>query len=342
LEQPGTLTPERGGGRGLDALVAVADRLGPLLGLVVVTTFFALTAKTFLTWPNGLNIGVQTAVFAILAVGETFVLISAGVDLSVGATAALSGVVAATMLATGSDPAAAALAALAAAAGIGLLNGLVSAYGRIAPFIVTLGTMLIGRGLALHISGDRNVNYTCESFKTWFGGAFLNVTDTSTPVPTEVPLIRVPIIIMVAAAAIGHIVLTRTRLGRYTFAIGSNAEAARLSGVDVRKYQTAIFVLSGLLAGLAGLVLSTRISGGSPTTADGYELSAIAAAVIGGTSLMGGQGSIGGTVIGALLIGVVANGLDMRGALPYWQKIATGSIIVLAVFLDRLRRQRRG
>jgi len=332
VKAPSTQTSERSWRPYRDQALDLAGKLGPLLSFVIVTTFFALTARNFFTWHNGLNIGVQAAVYAILAIGETFVIVSAGIDLSVAAVAALSGVVGAVTMRAGHGTAAGIAAGLATGAGIGLINGAISAYGNMPSFIVTLGTMLICRGLALKAAGGMNVSGLTDGFSEYLGGTFNS---------GEWYEIRVPILIMAASAVLAHLVLTRTRLGRYTYAIGSNAEATRLSGVNVRKYQTCIFVMSGFLAGLAGLVQATRISVGSPTTAEWYELSAIAAAVIGGASLMGGQGSIGGTIIGALLIGVVANGLDLRNADPYWQKIATGAIIVFAVFLDRLRRQRR-
>jgi ribose transport system permease protein len=313
-------------------VLMLTDRLGPLLSFAIVTTFFSLTATNFLTHHNALNIGVQAAVYGILAIGETFVIIAAGIDLSVGAATALCGVVAAVVM-RGEHGAVAGIAAgLATGAGVGLVNGLISAYGNMPSFIVTLGTMLTCRGIALWVSKGVNVTGLPETFGKVMGGTFY---------PGQPYEVRVPIVIMIVAALAFHLVLSRTRLGRYTYAIGSNEEATRLSGVDVRRYKASIFVLSGVLAGLAGLVQATRISGGSPTTAEWYELSAIAAAVIGGTSLMGGEGTIGRTIVGALLIGVVANGLDLRNADPYWQKIATGSIIVFAVFLDRLRRQRR-
>jgi len=321
-------------------ILNVADRLGPLLSLGVVVAFFAWRGSNFLTWGNGLNIGVQTAVFGILALGETFVIIAGGIDLSVGAVTALAGVVAAVTMKSGHSPLEGILAGLAVGGGVGLTNGLISAYGKLPSFVVTLGTMLIARGLALSVAGGVNISGLPDAFTNCMGGTFYIGGKTAEAVGTWRE-VREPVLILLVAALGAHLLLSRTRMGRYTYAMGSNAEATRLSGVNIRAYQTAIFTLMGLLAGLAGLVQATRISAGSPTTAEWYELSAIAATVIGGTSLMGGEGGIAGTLIGALMLGVVANGLDLCNADPYWQKIATGAIIVFAVFLDRLRARAR-
>jgi len=300
------------------------DRLGPFVALVVLSGAVALASPNFLTIENLFAVGVQTAVVAIIAVGETLVIIGGHIDLSVGSVLALSGVLAALLMAGGLDPWLASLCGVAAGTACGLMNGLLTTRIRMPSFVVTLGVMGIARGSALTLSGARNIFGLPPSFKVLAAGGILGL-----------PL---PIIIVAAVAAAAHILLARSSFGRAAYAIGGNLEAARLSGINVGGIVTGLFVICGFLSGLAGIVLTSRLTIGQPTAAQGYELDAIAAAVIGGASLMGGQGSISGAIVGALIMAVLRNACDLLNVPIYWQQIAIGAVIIAAVAYDHLRR----
>jgi inositol transport system permease protein len=257
-------------------------------------------------------------------VGVTYVLLTGGVDLSLGSLVALTGVVAAALAHPGQYPLIVpVLAGVAAGALCGVFNGLLVTKGRVAPFIVTLGTMTVARGLALVVSGGRPVSNLSGPF-TWIGGG-------------DLAGIPVPVIILAAITGISYVFLKNIRLGRYIYAVGGNEHAARASGIDVDAVKLFAYTLCGALAGLAGVVLAARITTGQPNAGVGYELDAIAAVVIGGTSLSGGVGGVGGTILGALLMGVINNGLDLLNVSSYYQQIVKGIIIVGAVWLDRRR-----
>ncbi len=306
----------------------ILDRMAPLAFLIALAALFGILKPRFLTLENLLNIAVQISVIAVIAIGETFVIIAAGIDLSVGSLVALCGVTAALLMKAGVAIPLAVLAAVAMGAFWGLFNGLFVTRAKMPPFIVTLGVMGIARGLALVLAHDRTISGLPEAFGR-LGSMRLFGT---------VPLLA---LVMIAVAAVAHVLLTRTRLGRYAYAMGSNLEAARLSGVNIGYYMTMLFVICGALAGLGGVMEAARTNIGQPTGGMMYELDAIAAAVIGGASLMGGEGSIAGTLVGAFIMAVLRNGCNLLVIPPSWQRIFIGAIIIIAVLWDQLRQARR-
>ncbi|UCH09036.1 MAG: ribose ABC transporter permease, partial [Fidelibacterota bacterium] len=282
----------------------------------------------FLTVSNLLNVVQQTSINAIIAVGMTFVIISAGIDLSVGSIVAFSGVVLASVLQTAVPVPLALVAGLAVGTLFGLTNGVLITYGKLPPFISTLGMMSVARGAALLYTSGRPISGFEPSFRFLATG--------------EILFIPVPVVIMVLVYLAAHVVLTRTKLGRYTYAIGGNEEAALLSGVNVKLYKTMVYGLSGMLSGLAAIILTARLNSAQPIAGMMYELDAIAATVIGGTSLMGGEGRVVGTLIGALIMGVLRNGLNLLGVSSFVQQTVIGSVIILAVLMDMaLKKHRR-
>jgi inositol transport system permease protein len=303
-------------------------RLGPRVGLVaaLVLLFAALSLArpNFLTVANLINLVRQISINGILAVGVTFVLLTGGVDLSLGSLVALTGVAAASFAHPGQFPVIVPVAiGILAGAACGVLNGVVITRGRVAPFIATLGMMTAARGLALLISQGKPVSNLSGSFTVIGSGQVWGV-----------PL---PVLVLCLVALAASVVLRKFRMGRYLYAVGGNQSAARASGVRVNRVKMFAYTLCGALAGLAGVVLAARITTGQPNAGVGYELDAIAAAVIGGTSLSGGTGGAGGTVLGALLMGVINNGLDLLNVPSYYQQIVKGVIIVGAVWMDRSR-----
>jgi inositol transport system permease protein len=291
-----------------------------LLLIGVVLTF---ASPAFLTIPNLVNVVRQVSINGILAVGVTLVLLTGGVDLSLGSLVALAGVVAASLAQRDQHPVAVAVAAgVLAGALCGAANGVVVTKGRVAPFIVTLGMMTVARGLALVLSGGRPVSGLGFGF-TRLGGDLAGV-----PIP-------VLLLALIALAAGGF--LANFRLGRHLYAVGGNEHAARAAGINVERVRIFAYTMCGALAGLAGVVLAARITTGQPNAGLGYELDAIAAVVIGGTSLSGGVGKVRGTILGVVLMGVINNGLDLMNVSSYYQAIVKGAIIVGAVWLDRNR-----
>ncbi|MEU1402247.1 substrate-binding domain-containing protein [Streptomyces sp. NPDC005728] len=298
---------------------------GALTALIVLVVALSALSGDFLTADNLLNVGVQAAVTAILAFGVTFVIVSAGIDLSVGSVAALSATVLAWSATQHGVPVALAVV-LAVATGIaaGLVNGFLIAYGKLPPFIATLAMLSVARGLSLVISGGipipfpDSVSHLGDTLGDW---------------------LPVPVLVMVVMGLIAALVLGRTYIGRSMYAIGGNEEAARLSGLRVKKQKLAIYALSGVFAAVAGIVLASRLSSAQPQAADGYELDAIAAVVIGGASLAGGTGKASGTLIGALILAVLRNGLNLLNVSAFWQQVVIGVVIALAVLLDTARRK---
>ena len=312
------------------------NTLGPVLALLVVYGLFAMIAPaSFRTARNLETIARQTTIVGMAALGMTLVIISGGIDLSVGSVVALSTVVIAWLLQrAGAGPVTAALGGVAAAGFFGLVNGLLITRLRVVPFIVTLGMMLVVRGAAKGIGRNQKIDVDPELL-SWLEDLLASVGGEQgwMLLPPGVWLL---IILAVAMAA----VLRYTRLGRHTFAIGSNEQTARLCGVAVERVKVLVFALGGAFAGLAGLMQFSRLTVGDPTVAVGLELDVIAAVVIGGGSLGGGEGSILGTMVGALIMTVIASGCTQMG-LPNWvQEIITGAIIIVAVALDRLRHRR--
>jgi ribose/xylose/arabinose/galactoside ABC-type transport system permease subunit len=305
-----------------------ARQFGTLIGLVALCVVLWILTPHFLTVSNLLNVAEQTSINAIVAVGMTFVILSAGIDLSVGSIVAVSGVVLGMALRSDQPLALALLLALAVGSTCGLLNGLLVSAGGLPPFIVTLGMMSIARGVALLITEGRPVSGFQPSFR-------LLATGRLGFVPA--PVIATAIVYLAA-----HFVLTRTTFGRYVYAIGGNEEATRLSGVAVRFHKTMIYGVSGLMSAAAAIILTARLNSAQPIAGMMYELDAIAATVIGGTSLMGGEGTLGGTLVGALIMGVLRNGLNLLGVSSFLQQVVIGAVIVVAVLLDTvLKRKHR-
>lgn len=295
---------------------------GALVGLIILCIALFIATPVFLTVPNIINIGIQAAVVAIMAFGMTFVIVTSGIDLSVGSVAALSAMVSAWMFSNVGLPG---WLTLIIGLLIGLLagaaSGLAIAYGKLPAFIATLAMMSVARGLTLVISGGTPVATS---------GAVNHLGADLGPIP-------VPVIMLALAGVVCWFILSRTVLGRSLYAIGGNEEAARLSGIPVRRILVAVYALAGLFAGLAGLVLAGRLSSAQPQAGLGYELDAIAAVVIGGASLSGGSGKAGGTFIGAVLLAVIRNGLNILNVSSFWQQVVIGCVIALAVGFDVFR-----
>ncbi|OAR23049.1 transporter [Streptomyces sp. ERV7] len=298
---------------------------GALSALVVLAVAMSLLSGDFLTTQNLLNVGVQAAVTAILAFGVTFVIVSAGIDLSVGSVAALSATVLAwTATKQGLPVWFAVVLAIGTGLACGVVNGALVSYGKLPPFIATLAMLSIGRGLSLVISQGSPIAFPESVSK---------VGDT---LGGHLP---VPVIVMVVMGLLTALILSRTYIGRSMYAIGGNEEAARLSGLRVKRQKIAIYALSGLFAAVAGIVLASRLVSAQPQAAQGYELDAIAAVVIGGASLSGGVGKASGTLIGALILAVLRNGLNLLSVSAFWQQVVIGAVIALAVLLDTARRR---
>jgi ribose transport system permease protein len=305
-----------------------ARQFGTLIGLLVLCLILWILTPYFLTISNILNITQQTAINAIIAVGMTFVIITAGIDLSVGSIMAFAGVVLASALNAGLSLPLALLTGLGVGLVCGIVNGLLITYGKLPPFISTLGMMSVARGAALLYTDGRPISGFEENFRFLANGELLHIP--------------MPVIIMILIYLIAHFILSRTKLGRYTYAMGGNEEAALLSGVNVKLYKTIVYGLCGLLSGVAAIILTARLNSAQPIAGIMYELDAIAATVIGGTSLMGGEGRMSGTLIGALIMGVLRNGLNLLGVSSFVQQTVIGSVIIIAVLIDMaLKKQNR-
>ncbi len=311
-----------------------ADRLGglkrllhsplalPLIGLIVVSCLMGLASDNFFSISNFFNVLRQVSVVGVLAVGMTFVILSGGIDLSVGAVMALVGTLSAGLMVHMGLPGGVGLiVGLFIGLGMGLANGLLVAWGRMPAIIVTLATMGMARGLGLIYSGGYPIS-GLPSWLSWFGVGYLG------PVP-------VPVVIMVLIYAAAWVLLQRTPFGRHVYALGGNETAARLSGVKTRRVKLAVYAISGLTAALAAVILTGRLMSGQPNAGVGFELDAIAAVVLGGTAITGGRGLILGTLIGAVLLGILNNGLNLMGINPYLQDVIKGFIILLAIYIGR-------
>jgi ribose transport system permease protein len=313
------------------ARVSHAQRLrqrGTLGGLILLCLGLWAATPHFLTVSNLLNVLEQTSLNAIVAVGMTYVIISGGIDLSVGSVLAFSGIALGRALEAGLPVPLAIVIALAVGLSCGLANGALVTFGRLPPFIATLGMMSAARGAALMLAEGRPISGFGEGFRA---------------LATErILMVPAPVIIAALAYLAAHFVLTRTIFGRATYAIGGNEEAARLSGVQVRFHKTIVYGVSGLTAGLAAVILTARLNSAQPTAGAMYELDAIAATVIGGSSLLGGEGTLVGTLIGALIMGVLRNGLNLLDVSAFVQQVVIGLVIIGAVLVDlSLKRRRR-
>jgi len=296
-------------------------RFGILVAFVLLMVGLAFLSDSFLTVSNLLNIARQVSINAIIAAGMTFVILTFGIDLSVGSVLAFSGAIIAGLLSRGHPLVVGIGAGLLVGGLIGLVNGLIITKGGVQPFIATLGMLTIARGATLVYTDGRPITGLPDAF-VWLGAG-------------EIARIPVPVVIMAFVFAASYVVLTQTVLGRYIYAIGGNEEATRLSGVNVAFYKTLAYVISGALSALSAVILTARLNSAQPTAGMGYELDAIAAVVLGGTTLAGGEGGIGGTLLGAFIIGVLNNGLNLLNVSSFYQQVVKGVVILLAVLLDR-------
>jgi len=298
---------------------------GIAAALAAELVIFSWLSPYFFTWSNQFNVLGQNAAVGVIAAGMTAVILTGGIDLSVGSVAAISGVTCAAILVQGGLSFRMAFflavaAGIASGAAAGLINGLITTRMRIPPFVATLAMLTIARGVALHATGARTISGLPEEFGVMGGGIL-------------------PVVVMAAVYLGGWILLCHTVRGREIYAVGGNAAAARLSGIDIKRVLTAVYLLSGTLAGLAGVMIAGRLNSGYPNAGMLYELDAIAAVVVGGTSLMGGRGSIWGTLAGALVIGELNNGLNLLHVEYYSQKIVVGLVLIVAACLDRSGRE---
>ncbi|GAK39197.1 ribose ABC transporter permease [Paenibacillus urinalis] len=304
-------------------LSQLAGKLGPLLGLILLIVIVTIMNPGFLEPLNILNLLRQVSINALLAFGMTFVILTGGIDLSVGSILALSSAIVANLMLSGLDPILAIIVGVLLGGIMGMMNGLMITKGKMAPFIATLASMTIFRGLTLVYTNGNPITGLGDSmaFQLFGRGYFLGIP--------------VPAITMMITFAILWVILHKTSFGRKTYAIGGNEKAARVSGIKVDRVKIMIYSLAGMMAALAGAILTSRLNSAQPTAGESYELDAIAAVVLGGTSLTGGRGLIVGTLIGALIIGVLNNGLNLLGVSSFYQMVVKGVVIVIAVLIDR-------
>lgn len=296
-----------------------------VIGLMLFSIIISIINPRFLTVSNLLNVFRQTSINSIIAAGMTFVILTGGIDLSVGSTLAISGAIAASMVAGGYNAYLGVLAALVVGGAIGAFNGLVISKGKVQPFIATLATMTLVRGYTLVYTQGKPISTGYEKNAE----AFANIGEG------YLFGIPVPIYLMIAVFALSFYVLKYTRLGRYVYALGGNEEATFLSGINTSNIKTYVYAISGFFSALAGIIITSRLSSAQPQAGAGYELDAIAAVVLGGTSLAGGSGGVIGTIVGALIIGILNNALNLMNVSSYYQLLAKGLVILIAVLLDR-------
>ena len=301
----------------------ILKNYGIIIAFVLICIMLSVTSPVFLTTTNIINVIRQTSIYGIMAVGMTFIILTGGIDLSIGSIMAIAGAVCAGLLKDGNSIAIVIPATLAVGILCGLTNGLVITVGKITPFVATLGMMSIARGFTLIYTKGYPISGFSPEFR-FIGGGYL----FGCPIP---------IVIFLAVVLIAYVVLAQTRVGRYTYAIGGNEDTVILSGINSGFYKTLVYVIAGASAALSALILTSRLNSAEPIAGLGYELDVIAAVVIGGTSLNGGRGSLFGTFIGALMIGVINNGMNLLDISPYFQLVVKGLIIIGAVLLDRLR-----
>jgi len=297
-----------------------------LIGFLVLCIFFSIVSSEFLTGSNITNVIRQVSINGILAVGMTFVILTGGIDLSVGSVMAFTGTIMVGMMVnSGLPPIIAVIIGAILGALIGYINGAFTAYAKIPSIIVTLAMMEIARGAALLYTGGYPLSGLPETY-TFIGRGYL------------FGVIPMPALIMIGVFLLAYIILNHLPLGRYIYAIGGNEEAVRLSGVKVKRIKAMVFMISGITASISGLIMTSRLASGQPTAGEGYELDAIAAVVLGGTSIAGGRGHIFGTLLGALLLGVLSNGLNLMGVSPYVQRVLKGAIIIGAIYYSSKRK----
>lgn len=301
-------------------IAKVLREFGLLFVIVIIVVAMSIISPVFLKTQNIVNIIRQVSINGIIAVGMTFVILTGGIDLSVGSVVGITSVICGSLLEGGVNWFVACLAGLAVSILFGIFNGYMVAYVGFQPFIATLASMTIGRGIALAYSDGKPYTIKDETFLKIGQGYFLGIP--------------IPIILLLIVVVIGLITLNMTTFGRYVFAIGGNKNAAKLSGVRTRRVELAVFVISAICASIVGMILSARISSGQPTGGEGYEMDAIAATAIGGTSMNGGIGSLLGTIEGFVLLGLMTNSMNLLNINSFYQQIVKGLLIVVAVFLD--------
>lgn len=299
------------------------QKLGPVIGLLLIVVIISIMSPSFLTMSNLLNVLRQVSINALIAFGMTFVILTGGIDLSVGSILALTGAVTAGMMSGGLDPILAMILGVLLGVLLGAINGLIIAKGKVAPFIATLATMTIFRGLTLVYTEGRPISGLGDSmaFQMLGKGYFFGIP--------------FPVITMAISFAVLYFILKKTTFGRRVYAVGGNEEASRLSGINVDRIKIYVYSLAGGLTAIAALILTSRLNSAQPTAGNMFELDAIAAVVLGGTSLTGGRGWIVGTLVGALIIGVLNNGLNLIGVSSFFQQVVKGAVILIAVLLDR-------
>ena len=316
---------------------AARQKLLAFASLIALVVFFGFASPNFFQTDNLVSILQATAVNGVLAIASTFVIISGGIDLSVGTLMTFCAVVAGVVLTYWGLPLPLGiLAAIAAGALVGMTSGSLVAKLKVPPFIATLGMMMLLKGLSLVISGTKPIYFSdTPNFSVISQDSLVGYFVPALPIPNGV-------LILFLVALVAALVLAKTPLGRYTFALGSNEEAVRLSGVNVSFWKIVIYAVNGAICGIAGLIIASRLNSAQPALGQGYELDAIAAVVIGGTSLSGGRGTVIGTIIGAFIMSVLTNGLRILSVAQEWQTVVTGAIIILAVYTDILRRGKNG
>lgn len=303
----------------------ITDSYAPLVFLVVLSISLAVSTRGFATGDNTINLARQHAIIIVLAVGQTMVMISGGIDLSVGSVMALSGVVAGLSASAGMAMSMCLVLGIGTGLACGVINGFVTTKAKVPAFIATLGMMGMARGVALVASGGVSINMPS------------GLTAWSSDHGLAMALFFIAIMALVALGI--HVMLAYTVLGKRSYAVGGNREAARLSGINIDSHMIKVFTLNGAIAGLAGMMMVAYITVADPTAGEGYELDSVAAAVIGGTSLFGGRGNVGATVVGAFILAVLRNGCDLRNISEHWQRFIVGLMTIAAVFYDKLRRK---
>nr|WP_307555893.1 ABC transporter permease [Paenibacillus sp. V4I5] len=320
----------------MSSQTGAAQKLLAFASLIMLVIIFSLSSSNFFQFNNIVAIMLSTAVIGVLALGSTFVIITSGIDLAVGTVMTFSSVMAGVIITTWHLPMPLGIiGGIATGAICGLISGLLVAKMKIPPFIATLAMMMVTKGLSLVISGTKPIYFNdTPAFSQISMGSILNSIIPGFEIPNA-------ILVFFGAAIIASIILSRTIIGRYNFALGSNEESTRLSGVNVDYWKIVIYSLTGVFSGIAGIMMASRLNSAQPALGSGYELEAIAAVVIGGTSLSGGKGSILGTVIGALIMSVLTNGLRILSVKQEWQTVIVGVVVVLAVYADMMRRRKK-
>ena len=304
----------------------LVQQLATFGSLIILIIFFSITSSTFLSIDNFLSIALQTAVIGIVALGSTFVIITSGIDLSVGAIVAFSGVMMGFAMQAGMPTFISILIGLLSGVALGVAIGLFITKAKLPPFIVTLGFMMMVRGLVLALTNGMPISGLNDGFDKLAAGTILKIP--------------YPVIFLIVLAVVLGFVLKNTKIGKYVYAIGSNEDASKLSGVNVDRVKLFVYGLSGLMCAISGIILASRLISAQPTEGMGYEMDAIAAVVIGGASLAGGTGTIFGTMLGAFIMTVLKKGLTMLNVSGMWQQVAVGAVVLGAVYIDNLKNRR--